>query len=363
MKILYIIHSLTIGGAETIVTNYLIQLKRAGQDVVLLQMFDENTFLNERLRQEKVRVLTACTGDRNSFFGRIVTIRNFRKLIREENPDIIHVHTGLEKFRYLKCPAERIVFTVHSEWKRCVDKGKNHRKMLFSLIKQGMSVITLSEKARRDVLEQFPDAKVHCIPNGLDFEKIRAVRYDREQFLESLNIPATAFVLGHVGRFHQVKNHEKVISVFRKVLEQRTDAHLLLVGSGNADEEDRVSRLIAESGVAERIHALGDRTDATAIMSVLDCFLLPSYSEAFPLVLVEAQVLGIRCVVSAAVPEEVCCNAECVQLSLEQTDDEWAAYVLGDQLVTKKNGLSRCRISKIIEQHLLLYGSLVNPKR
>ena len=59
MKILYVIHSLTVGGAETIVTNYLIRLKEEGQDVVLIQMEDKKTFLNQQLSEAGIRVLTA----------------------------------------------------------------------------------------------------------------------------------------------------------------------------------------------------------------------------------------------------------------------------------------------------------------
>ena len=363
MKILYVIHSLTIGGAETIAANYLIQLKKAGQDVVLLQMFDKETFLNKRLSEEGIRVETACDGKKNGFLSKVNMIRNMRQLIKKENPDIIHVHTGLEKFRYIKYPAARIVFTIHSEWDRCIGQGKNHREMLFRLIKKGMSVIVLRDKTKFDVLQQFPDAKVYEIPNGIDLDAIRNHRYDRKEFLQSLHIPETDFILGHVGRFHQVKNHEKIITVFCKLLEKRKDAQLLLVGSGNEEEEGRVRRLVEESGVSGQIHLLGDRKDAAAVMSVMDCFILPSYSEGFSLVLVEAQALGIRCVVSEKVAPEVCCNENCLQLPLEEADEKWVDCILGDWGEKKQKSLSQYRISEVIGQHLALYESLIRQPK
>lgn len=355
MKIMYIIHSLTIGGAETIAVNYLIQMKKKGQDVVLLQMKDKQTFLNQKLDEADVRVVTASKTEEKGVFAKIAAVLRMRRLIAEEKPDILHVHTGLEKFRYLHFPAKRIVYTVHSEWSRCIAQGKNHRKMLFRLINDGISVIVLSEKARADVLKQIPSAKVYRIPNGFDLEKIRKQRYDKNVFLNSLEISEDSFILGHVGRFHPVKNHEKIISVFEKVLEMRPNAHLLLIGTGNPEEVIRIQKLVKESAASERIHLLGERKDAVPIMSTFDCLILPSHSEAFPLVLIEAQALEINAVVSAGVPEEVCLNKNCLRLSLDEPDDIWAEYALRESIADNSNALSQYDIQNVIEQHLELY--------
>lgn len=364
MKIMYMIHSLIIGGAETIVTNYLIQLKKKGQDVVLLQMYDKHTFLNERLEQEGIRVLTACDDSAKGILSKIYMIWNLRKFIAKEHPDIIHVHTGLEKFRYINYPAEKMVFTLHSAWERSLAQGENHRKMLFRLIREGMSIIVLNEKARRDVLRKFPSAKVYVIPNGLDFEQIKSERYDRTQFLKSIQVPESAFVLGHVGRFHEVKNHEKVIQVFSKVLEQNPDAYLVLVGGGNPGEERRVHALVREYNVDERVCFLGERNDATAVMSIFDCLILPSYSEAFGLVVVEAQIMGIRCVVSTEVPEEVCCGVGCVRLSLEENAETWAQEVLQECSGKTECDLGVFDIRNVMQKHMKLYqGICENDER
>lgn len=191
---MYVIHSLTIGGAETIVVNYLVQLKKEGQDVVLLQMKDKQTFLNQRLDEADIRVLTVNKTQEKGIFGKIAVVLRMRSMIAEEKPDILHVHGGLEKFGYIRFPAKQMVYTVHSEWQRCVAQGKNHRKMLFRLINKGMSVVVLSEKAKMDITKQFPTARVYRIPNGFDLEKIRKQRYDKSTFLNALGISEDCFI-------------------------------------------------------------------------------------------------------------------------------------------------------------------------
>lgn len=356
MKIMYVIHSLVIGGAETIVTNYLIELKKIGADVVLVQMTDKRTFLNQRLEDANVRVITANTDANGSLGSKLKTVREFRKIIRKENPDILHVHTGLEKFRYISYPENKMVFTLHSAWERSLAQGKNHRRMLFKLIQKGMMVVALSEKAKEDVLKQFPGAKVCIIPNGFDFQEIQSRKYNRSEFLSTMKIPESAFVLGHVGRFHKVKNHEKIIEIFKKVIESREDAHLLLVGGGTEEDIERIQKLVKKCGIVEKVHFLGERKDAVEIMSTLDCMILPSYSEAFSLTLIEAQILNCRCVTSTGVPEEVCCNEDCLRLGVEETAERWAEFVLDTKIVAEKKEIRDFEIKSVLERHLELYS-------
>lgn len=359
MKIMYFIHSLVVGGAETIVTNYLIRLKDMGQEVVLLQMFDKHTFLNERLERAGVRTVTVCRSDDKKLKTKIDSALNLQKQIQAECPDVIHVHTGLEKFRFVRYPADKMVFTLHSSWERSLKQGENHRKMLFKLIQKGMSVIVLNEKAQNDISAQFPKARVYKIPNGLDFGQIRNKRYDRAEFLRSIQVPESAFILGHVGRFHKVKNHEKIIEVFSKVLEKKPNAYLLLIGGGSSEEEQRVHALVKMYNVEERVRFLGERQDATAVMSILDCFVLPSYSEAFGLVVIEAEMFDIRSVVSDVVPDEICCNENCLKLSLEESGEKWAEYVVGTCVNEKKYNLEEFDLQNVIQKHLELYATLL----
>ena len=58
MKIVYIIHSLGVGGAETIVSEYLLKLKEFGCDVFLIQFYSSNSFLEKNLRKKDVTIYT-----------------------------------------------------------------------------------------------------------------------------------------------------------------------------------------------------------------------------------------------------------------------------------------------------------------
>lgn len=359
MKIMYIVNSLVIGGTERVAVNYLLGLKKMGEDVVLLQSQDKHTFLNEKLQNAGIRILTASMDIKPEILNKVITAYRFRMLIKRENPDVIHVHTGLEKFRFVDYPARKVIFKLHSEWSRCKADGKNHRKMLFRMINQGMRLVALSRKAEQDVCAEFPDAKICILPNGLSIDEIRENRYNREGFRRELGLPEDAFLVGHVGRFHPVKNHEKLIAVFGKVLKREPNAYLVLVGDGNDKERQHVYQLADAEGVKEHIVCLGIRQDATAVMSTFDAFILPSHSEAMPNTLLEAQALGIRSVVSDAIPQETCCNRNCIRLDLNQPDDVWAQEVLGDSEMKHDHCIEEFDIWKILEEYRKLYRSLL----
>ena len=103
---------------------------------------------------------------------------------------------------------------------------------------------------------------------------------------------------------------------------------MLLIGDGNIQERKRLHEFVKEYSLQNKVKFLGVRKDATALMSCFDAFVLPSFQESFSLVLVEAQVHGVRCVASDTVPEEVICNDNCFKLSINESSEKWASLLI-----------------------------------
>ncbi len=73
MRVVYIVHNLTVGGAETLVVNYLIELKKNECDVSLIQFTSKDTFLLEKLKQNSIPVYTVHSKQRESFVFRVLS--------------------------------------------------------------------------------------------------------------------------------------------------------------------------------------------------------------------------------------------------------------------------------------------------
>ena len=149
-------------------------------------------------------------------------------------------------------------------------------------------------------------------------------------------------VLGHVGRFQYQKNHPYLLEVFAKVCQRRPDASLLLLGEG--EDRSAMEEKCRQLGIADRVHFLGNRRDAERFYQAMDFFLLPSFFEGLPGVLVEAQAAGLRCIVSDTVTKEAKATDLVTYLSIEEPPARWAEEIV------KQTGYARRDTARELRQ-------------
>lgn len=346
MKVLYFLHSLVVGGAETVCTKYLLALKERKVDVVLVVINHTDSFLEKQLRQSGVRIISICPlstryklfSKLNGLYLRVISFSAWwNKIIEIEKPDVIHINTLLiNLFVTDKFPCSKMIYTFHGDVERYMSlMNKKAKVNIQRYADGGMKFFALSNEIIVDVKNVLSTSNIAYIPNGVEIDNIRSSGYKREAFLSPLNIPMDSFVIGHVARFHEVKNQERTVKIFKEVLKTRPDSYLIFVGDCNNKWGDIVKELVEKNGLCERVRFLGIRSDATNIMAVFNAIILPSYTESFSLVMVEAQANNVRTVASMAVPESVICNDNCFRLSLDDSDETWAYYITSD--FTEKN--------------------------
>lgn len=368
MKIVYYIHNLVVGGAETLVVDYLIKLKEKGCQVILVENEIVDTILERKLRQHGIQTIGLMPSFSYTFFGKVKrTIarktvnfsKRWKKILQHEKPDILHVHTFTDRIGNIDFPASRMVYTFHADMERSLQMGSaQNLENLKKLAAGGMKFFAVNELMQEQIRERFHTENTAYIPNCVDIGAIRGKRYDRKAFLEDLGISESAFVLGQVGRFHPVKNHEKTIEVFGEIVGRGVDAYLLLLGIGDAQRTQLLQDMVNKQGLTDRVRFLGLREDATQIMSIFDAMILPSYSESFSLVLVEAQIHGVRCVASAAVPDEVICNRNCFKLDIQAPAREWADLLLADSERSEQGDLDRFDLETVVDRMMEAYRSV-----
>ena len=168
--------------------------------------------------------------------------------------------------------------------------------------------------------------KVTIINNAVDLEEYAFSQELREKYRQELNIPADAFVVGHVGRFMYQKNHAFLIDVFREVARQTSKAILMLVGDGELRPE--IEQKVASYNLTDKVRFLGLRKDVKKLYNCMDVFILPSWYEGLPVVSVEAQANGLPSIFSDQVTKESLLTSSAFFLSLNGGAVDWAAHVL-----------------------------------
>lgn len=145
-------------------------------------------------------------------------------------------------------------------------------------------------------------AEFELVPNAIELEKFAFNQGAREALRAELNIASTAFVVGHIGRFMEQKNHHFLIEVFSGLIDRHPESVLVLIGDGPLRGE--IENRARELGIFDSVRFLGQRDDVAALYSTFDVFCLPSLYEGLGMVAIEAQASGLRVIASTNVPQE-----------------------------------------------------------
>ena len=161
--------------------------------------------------------------------------------------------------------------------------------------------------------------------NGVDIDKFYVSEEKKEVLRREFGI-TTQKVIGHTGRFIEVKNHDFLVDVFANALSKR-DIKLLLIGDGPLKEKIEVK--VKEMGIEEKVCFAGLRYDVPELLSIMDVYVLPYQYEGVSVSLMEAQAAGIPFVASqSAYSKESKVTDYGVSLSLEDSINVWTDAVI-----------------------------------
>lgn len=205
-------------------------------------------------------------------------------------------------------------------------KGAATRFFRRNLVQKADQCFACSALAGVDVFgsKAMEQGKVKIIHNAIDAGRFTYDPRKRAMIRESLGLKGE-LVLGHVGRFDHQKNHPYLIAVFDSLCKRRQDAALLLLGEGPHMEE--IKEKCRRLGIGEKVRFLGNQKRPEDYYQAMDIFLLPSFYEGLPGVLVEAQAAGLQCFVSDAVTREAKITDLVTYLSIGQPAEVWADQI------------------------------------
>ena len=167
----------------------------------------------------------------------------------------------------------------------------------------------------------FKERDFLVLNNAIDVEQYVYNYKVRKDIREKLKIK-DKLVFGHVGRFVEVKNHEFLLDIFKKIVEKKSDAILILVGTGKL--LNQVKEKSEKLNLQEKVLFMGERNDVNNLLQAMDGFIFPSIYEGLPFTLIEAQAAGLPILASDTVSEDVKIT-DCIEFcSLNISPSEWA---------------------------------------
>ncbi len=189
----------------------------------------------------------------------------------------------------------------------------------------------------------YNDDDVKYIKNAIDLDMFRFDKNTRNNKRKELNISKEKIVIGHVGRLIYIKNQSFLIKLLAELLKKNENYMLVLVGTGS--DKSKLLKLSNEMNVTDKVLFLEDRKDVHEIYNTFDIFIMPSLFEGLPLVGVEAQANGIKCIFSDKISKEILLTQNAKMLSLENGVELWKNTILKENLDRNVNAIEEVRKS------------------
>ena len=221
---------------------------------------------------------------------------------RKHELDLVHVHYAIPHATSAWIAHEmlgeerdlKIVTTLHGTDITLLGLHPSFHAITRFSILRSHGLTAVSKFLKRETVRDFtvPEERVEVIPNFIDTAVYRPGLVPSHR---ATLAPDGEKIVMHISNFRAVKRAEDVVSVFAK-LTAKQPSRLVLVGDG--PERPRVLMRAEELGVRDRVMFLGKHTSVHEVLSCADLFLLPSASESFGLVALEAMACGAPVVAS-----------------------------------------------------------------
>lgn len=335
MKTLHIVENLDHGAVE----NWLVRMFRHGVnsgcalDWTFYCTQEKEGRLDETVRGHGGRVVHSPV----PLSRKVEFARALRKEIEAGGYKVLHCHHDLVSALYLAAslgtPLARRIVHVHnadetipvgSAWKKALLREPMRQTCLAFADKiVGISNHTLDTFLRGRPRWPGRD-EVHYY--GIDPEPFLRATVDRARFRRELGLPQDSLILLFAGRLVPEKNPGFVLAVLNELRRLEPRAVGIFVGSGG--EEQSLQSRASELGLEGSTRFLGWRTDAPDIMCCCDWFILPrpeKPKEGFGIAVVEAQLAGLRLLLSHGIADDPLLPGSCVRrLSLAEPASIWA---------------------------------------
>ena len=354
IRVLQVIPSFNVGGAEGLVLTYLRNYDRNCMDMKAVSCYAPGGSVYDKIIEDE-RLPVVYLNKKGSLD--VSFVKQLKEEIQKFNPDVIHTHMSVLKYVIMSGFSGKPIFhTIHSEV--LTDAGIYDRYInRFLFRKYKVTPIALHEGLKEEIDRYYKCNNTIVVSNGIDIDKFRngvSIRHE-------LGIAPETFVLCHVGSFSYPKNHIFLTKLFKKVLACKPDSCLILVGKGTLEADIR--KLVLDEGLEGKVLFLGNRSDIYNVLKSSDVFVFPSLYEGFGIAVIEAEAAEVPIIVSDKVPESVCVSANIKRLSLEASADEWCEAVVRCESI---NNVDECEdIDKFDIKNVLknLYSAYIERTR
>ena len=288
----------TFGGSGVVATELGLELARRGHEIHFITYSQpvRLALLNPNVHYHQVNVpeypLFHYQPYELALSSKLVDMVKLYKI------DVLHVHyaiphayAGYMAKQMLKDEGINIpmVTTLHGTDITLVGNHPFYKPAVTFSINKSDFVTSVSESLKADTLKLFSiKNEIQVIPNFIDLDKEK--KDPNTPCHRSVMAAADERIITHISNFRGVKRIPDVVKIFYKT-QKEIPAKLMMVGDG--PEKEKAEELCFELGIQDKVIFFGNSNEIDKILCLTDLFLLPSQTESFGLVALEAMACSV----------------------------------------------------------------------
>ena len=295
----------TFGGSGVVATELGLELARRGHEIHFITYSQpvRLALLNPNVHYHEVNVpeypLFHYQPYELALSSKLVDMVKLYKIeVLHVHYAIPHAYAGYMAKQMLKDEGIDIpmVTTLHGTDITLVGNHPFYKPAVTFSINKSDFVTSVSQSLKEDTLKLFNiKNEIQVIPNFIELDKIK--KEDKSPCQRSVMANDEERIITHISNFRKVKRIPDIIAIFNKI-QKEIPAKLMMVGEG--PEKEKAEQLCRELGIQDKVIFFGNSNEIDTILCQTDLFLLPSKTESFGLVALEAMACGVPVISSNA---------------------------------------------------------------
>ena len=292
LRILLVITSLGVGGAERLVTALADQYVALGHEVMLVRFHGD-----PELKPRDDRVKLYNLGMRRTPLSVVAALWRLRQILISFRPDVVNTHLFhpniLVRLIRTVSPIPRLISSAHNTYEQGL-----LRMLTYRLTDR---LAELSTNVSEEAVEAFESqgavkpGRMLALHNGIDAERFIFDPVGRMEVRRQLRLPEHTPLILAVGRLWEQKDYPNLLHAFLKVVSSDASPRLAIAGDGPLRHD--LEKMVANLGLEGRVTFLGVRHDIQKLLSACDIYVMSSAWEGLPMVILEAMATQ-RCIVA-----------------------------------------------------------------
>ncbi|GCA66494.1 hypothetical protein KGMB01110_09300 [Mediterraneibacter butyricigenes] len=332
------------GGVEKVLESYFSNMDRSNFELHVVTHIPPDT-----KRQQIFEEMGFIVHPLSYVHGHKITMQNlqeYNEFFQKNQFDIVHNHFPENLLPLIFAKKYKVPVRILHSHNDYTNVFKEKSKLIKCLYQMGLKVnvhnatdyFACGLTAGESVFGKKNCKNIVIIANAINTQKFKYNPEKRQELRKKLCLEK-AFVLGHIGRYEDIrqKNQKFVLKIFNEVLKTEPATRLLMIGDGKF--RPQIMELAKRMGIIDKIIFTGAIPNVHEYLQTFDVFVFPSNFEGLGIVAIEAQCSGLPVIASSVIPQEANISPNYYSLSLLAPVNEWAKLVL-EQLEKKRSDCS-----------------------